>query len=30
MDLKMLEDIKNNPDCKEFVSAEEVYKDLDI
>lgn len=29
-DLQMLEDIKHNPDCHEFVSQEEVLKELGL
>jgi hypothetical protein len=29
-DLKMLDDIKNNPDCKKFVSKAEAYKELGL
>jgi hypothetical protein len=29
-DLKMFDEIENDPDCKEFVSADEVYKSLEI
>jgi len=29
-DLKMLKEIKNNPECKEFVSKEEAYKELGL
>lgn len=29
-DLQMLEDIKQNPDCHEFVSQEEVLKELGL
>lgn len=29
-DLKMLNDIENNPDCHEFLSQEELLKELDI
>jgi uncharacterized membrane protein YkgB len=29
-DLKMLKEIDENPDCKEFVSEDELYKALDL
>lgn len=29
-DLKMLNDIENNPDCHEFISEEELLKELDL
>ena len=29
-DLKMLEDIKTNPDCHEFISQEELMKELNM
>lgn len=29
-DLQMLDDINNNPDCKEFVSSDEMHKTLGI
>jgi hypothetical protein len=29
-DKKMLDEIESDPDCKEFVSADEVYKSLGI
>lgn len=29
-DLQMLEEIENDPDCHEFISQEEVYKELGI
>jgi hypothetical protein len=29
-DLKMLEEIENNSDCKEFVSEKELYKALGL
>lgn len=29
-DLKMLNDIENNPDCHEFISQEELLKELDL
>lgn len=29
-DLKMLEEIKSNPECHEFVPAEEVMKELGL
>lgn len=29
-DLKMLADVKNNPDCKEFISSEETMKELGL
>lgn len=29
-DLKMLSDIKTNPDCKEFISADEAMKELNL
>lgn len=29
-DKKMLADIENNPDCKEFVSADEAMKQLGL
>jgi hypothetical protein len=29
-DKKMLEEIENDPDCKEFIPADEVYKSLGI
>lgn len=29
-DLKMLADIKTNPDCKEFISADETMKELNL
>ena len=28
-DLKMLNDIENNPDCHEFISEEELLKELE-
>lgn len=30
IDLAMLTEIQNNPDCHEFVPLEEVMKELDI
>lgn len=30
IDLKMLNEIKNNPECKEFIPASQVYKELGI
>ena len=30
IDLAMLEEIQNNPDCHEFVSSEEAMKELGI
>lgn len=29
-DLKMLSDIEKNPDCKEFISQEDLLKELDL
>lgn len=29
-DLAMLEEIKNNPDCHEFISQEEMLKELEL
>lgn len=29
-DLKMLNDIKKNPDCHEFISQEDLLKELDL
>lgn len=29
-DLKMLDDIKQNPDCCEFISQEDLLKELDL
>ncbi len=29
-DLQMLKEIENDPDCHEFIPAEEVYKELGI
>lgn len=29
-DLKMLDEISNNSDCKSFMTADEVYKELEI
>ena len=29
-DLKMLNEIENNPDCKEFVSSKELEKELNL
>lgn len=29
-DLKMLDDIANNPDCHEFISQEDLLKELDL
>lgn len=29
-DLKMLADIERNPDCQEFISQEELLKNLDF
>ena len=29
-DLKMLSEIEKNPDCKEFISEEELYKSLNM
>lgn len=29
-DLKMIHDAKNNPDCKKFISSEDVIKELGI
>lgn len=29
-DLKMLSDIKTDPDCKEFISAEDAMKELEL
>ena len=26
----MIHDVKNNPDCKEFISSEDVIKELGI
>ena len=30
IDLEMLREIENDPDCKEFISSEEVYKELGL
>lgn len=30
IDLQMLEEIKNDPDCHSFVSSEEAMKELDL
>lgn len=29
-DLKMLDDIEKNPDCHEFISQEELLRELDL
>lgn len=29
-DLKMLDDIDNDPDCHEFISQDELLKELDL
>ncbi len=29
-DLKMLSEIEKNPDCKEFISEEKLYKSLNL
>ncbi len=29
-DLKMLNDITNDPDCREFITQEELLKELDL
>jgi hypothetical protein len=29
-DLEMLKDIKNNPDCKDFISSSNLKKELEI
>lgn len=30
LDLKMLDDIDKNPDCHEFISQDELLKELDL
>lgn len=30
IDLKILDEIENNPDCKEFVSSAELKKELNL
>jgi len=30
IDLQMLNEIKNNPECHEFLSAEDAMKELDL
>lgn len=30
VDLKMLDEIENNPDCKEFVSSKELLNELNL
>ena len=30
IDLKMLEEIEKNPDCKEFVSSKELLNELNL
>ena len=30
IDLEMLDEIENNPDCKEFISSDELERELNL